>query len=356
MFNILPVIDSVETVDYILEKAVAANGVRVFPSGCITMGQQGEELTDMAALKSAGVYRFSEDGRSVDDVMKLREGMILAKSLDMPIFDHTEDRRLASGGSLNKGRISELTGIKGIPHEAEESIAIRDILLAKETGCKIHISHVSSAGTMDLIRLAKQWGVNVTAETAPHYLYFTDEDVLCGNCTEIEKYHIDTSTKGIMTDTHKKMNPPLRTEADRRAAIFALMDGTLDMIATDHAPHSAEEKSRNFESAPFGVTGLETSFAVCHTQLVVKHAYITPIHLISLMSTKPAELLGRGGGTLKIGERADVAVIDSEAVWTVMENEFESKAHNTAFAGEELQGKVKMTVAGGKIIYKYGEM
>ena len=268
MPNTLPVIDSVETVDYILEKAVAANGVRVFPSGCITMGQQGEELTDMAALKSAGVYRFSEDGRSVDDVMKLREGMILAKSLDMPIFDHTEDRRLASGGSLNKGRISELTGIKGIPHEAEESIAIRDILLAKETGCKIHISHVSSAGTMDLIRLAKQWGVNVTAETAPHYLYFTDEDVLCGNCTEIEKYHIDTSTKGIMTDTHKKMNPPLRTEADRRAAIFALMDGTLDMIAYRSCASQCRGKIKEFRvgtfrSDRFGDKFCRVSYSAC---------------------------------------------------------------------------------------------
>ena len=355
MPNTSPVIDSVETVEYIINKAAKANGVRVLPSACITMGQKGETLTDMAALKAAGACGCSEDGRSVDDAMKLREGMLLAKSLDMPIFDHTESRELALGGSMNRGYISELLGIKGIPHEAEETIAIRDMLLAKETGCRIHISHVSSAGTMDLIRLAKSWGVKVTAETAPHYLVFTDEDVQFDLKENDHKpYHITETPNGKFADSHKKMNPPLRTEADRQAAIRALADGTLDMIATDHAPHSIEEKSRPLEKALFGITGLETSFAVSYMQLVLTEN-ITPMKLIALMSSNPAKLLGKGGGSLKVGERADIAIIDPEREWTVPLHDFESKAENTPFAGMRLKGRVMTTIAAGNIIYEYEE-
>lgn len=355
MPNTSPVIDSVETVEYIINKAAEANGVRVLPSGCITMAQNGETITDMAALKAAGVCGFSEDGRSVDDPLKLREGMLLAKSLDMPIFDHTESRELAFGGSMNKGKISEALGIKGIPHEAEEIIAVRDMLLAKETGCRIHISHVSSAGTMDLIRLAKSWGVKVTAETAPHYLLLTDEAVRVDLTENVQKtYNISETPSGELADSHKKMNPPLRSESDRQAAVKALEDGTLDMIATDHAPHSINEKSASFEKSPFGVIGLETSFAASYTQLVL-NGNIEPMRLIELMSSNPAKLLGKGGGSLKIGERADIAIIDPEHEWTVPEHGFESKAENTPFAGMSLKGKVRITIAAGNIIYEYEE-
>lgn len=214
--------DCVDVVQYIRKKAENANGVKVLPSAAITVGEKGEELTDMAALKAAGVCGFSEDGRSVSNLLKMREAMMMAKSLDMPIFDHTQQHEISDGGCMHRGRYSELLGVLGIPPEAEEMMTIRDILLAKETGCRLHLSHISTGACLDLIRTAKSWGIPVTAETAPHYFTLTDADVAADDAAE--SYHISETVSGRRADTHRKMNPPLRSESDRIAVIRALMD------------------------------------------------------------------------------------------------------------------------------------
>ncbi len=349
MPNTDPVTDSADTVRYIIQKAKEACGVKVLPSAAITAGEKGLQLTDMEALKEAGVCGFSEDGRSVSDLLMMREAMKKAASLDLPIFDHTQQHEISDGGCMNCGKYAERLGLPGIPPEAEEMMTIRDILLAKETGCRLHLSHISTEGSFDLIRTAKSWGIPLTAETAPHYFTLSDQDVEAREADR--RYHIVKTPAGRFADTHRKMNPPLRARRDVLAAIRAIMDGTVDAIATDHAPHAREEKERPFEKAPFGVIGLETSFAVSHTQLVVP-GFITPLRLIELMSTGPAEILGYDGGTLAEGSAADVVIIDPLQEWTIGEEPFASKAENTPFAGMRVTGRVCMTIADGKIIYR----
>lgn len=354
MPNTKPFADSVEVAEYIKEKERQANGVKLLQSACITEGQRGEKLTNMEALKAAGVYGFSEDGRSVDSFELMREAMKKAKELDMPILDHTEERALLEKGAcMNAGKFARKAGLKGIPSEAEEFIAARDVMLSKETGCRLHLQHISTLGSIDIIRLAKKWGLPVTAETAPHYFTLTDIDVIVEdeeNLTEEGCYHHVKSPSGLTVDTHKKMNPPLRTRRDRHVMEIAVIDGTIDAIATDHAPHSAEEKAKPFDEAPFGIIGLETSFSVCHTRLV-KRGLIRPMRLIELMSTNPARILGYDGGTLRAGARADITVIDPDAEWTVRAEEFKSKGRNTPFEGMHVYGRVMKTMVDGKVIY-----
>lgn len=353
MPNTKPFVDSVETVEYIKEREAAANGVKLLQSACITVGQKGAEIVDMEALKAAGVYGFSEDGRSVDDIKVMREAMKRAKSLDMPILDHTEEKALLDAGAcMNRGKFSDMLGLTGIPAEAEELTAARDILLAKETGCRLHLQHISTIGSLDIIKAAKSWGIRVTAETAPHYFALSDGDITVRDGDAADgTYHCVETPSGMKADTHKKMNPPLRTKRDRYAMITALIDGTIDTIATDHAPHSAEEKSKPFDQAPFGIIGLETSFAVSYTELV-KKGFINPMRLIALMSTNAARILGYDGGTLRVGARADIAVIDPEEEWTVNAEDFKSKGRNTPFEGMKLTGRVRLTMADGNVIYR----
>ena len=252
---------------------------------------------------------------------------------------------------MRRGSFSSRTGLPGIPEEAEAMIAIRDILLARDTGAKLHLQHISSKISLDLIRLAKkEWNMDITAETAPHYFTLTDENVIVGGGIR-GVYHRSASPKGVTVDSHRKMNPPLGTHNDRDAVVQAALDGTLDVIATDHAPHSPTEKERPFASAPFGVIGLETSFAVSYTELVEKHG-MEPLQLVRMMSTKPAEILGCGGGTLEGGSRADLAVIDISREYVIPEGGFASKAENTPFAGMKVKGDVRLTMAGGRIIFE----
>ena len=356
MPNTDPVTDNPETVRYIAEKAQEACGVKVLPCAAITVGEKGKTLTDMEALKKAGVCGFSEDGRSVSDLLMMREAMQKAKSLELPIFDHTQQHEISGSGCMNLGKFADRLGLEGIPPEAEEMMTIRDILLAKETGCRLHLSHISTRGSLDLIRTAKSWDIPLTAETAPHYFTLSDGDVEVAESEKTDDqdpdpYHIVRTPSGLRADTHRKMNPPLRTKKDMFAVISAIMDGTIDAIATDHAPHAREEKAQPFEKAPFGVIGLETSFAVSHTQLVVP-GFITPLRLISLMSTNPAKILGFEGGTLRDGRPADVVILDPEEIWTIGAEPFVSKAENTPFAGMRVKGRVCMTIADGKIIYE----
>ncbi len=358
MPNTKPFTDSTETVEYIKAKAAEANGVKIYPSACITMDQGGKELTDMKGLKEAGVCGFSEDGKSVNDLRMMRKAMLAARALDMPILDHTEQAELVGGGCMNKGYYSELVGVKGIPAEVEEMMTIRDILLAKETGCRLHLQHISKKGSLDLIRLAKSWGMDVTAETAPHYFTLDDSSVIVmkpgtgdAKAMAASKHHYSLTDNDGVVDSHKKMNPPLGSKKDVNAVIKAVIDGTIDCIATDHAPHSIDEKSRPLQNASFGVIGLETSFAVSYTELVKNH-YITPMRLIELMSTNPAKILRCKGGTLAEGSCADITIVDVEKTYVIPEEGFKSKGVNTPFAGRTVSGEVVMTIVDGKIIYE----
>lgn len=350
MPNTSPVVDTEDRVRYVLSKAAKNCGVHVLQSAAITVGQNGTKLTDYRALKMAGAAAVSEDGQSVADISLMRLALRRAAEWNLPVLDHTEQPELRDSGAMNRGNISRMTGLPGIPPEAEEAIAIRDILLAKELSVPIHLQHISTKGSVDLIRLAKQWGVQVTAETAPHYFTLTDADVIVkGGDRTIHHYCI--APEGMTVDTHRKMNPPLRSSADRDAVIEGLRDGTLDVIATDHAPHSADEKSRPFINAPFGVIGLETSFAVSNTILIREHAF-TPLRLIELMSTAPARILRCEGGTLEPGSRADIAILDPDSAYTVPKDGFRSRGVNTPFAGMEVWGAAVMTIASGEIIYE----
>lgn len=340
MPNTKPVIDSAEQVAYVNDKASRACGVNVLPIGAITLGEAGTTLADFAAMKQAaggGICALSEDGKSVMDSRLMRDAMREAAACGLKIFSHTEDAALAAGGAMNEGAAADRLGLPGIPPETEEIIAVRDMLLAKNTGCPVHLCHISTAGSVELIRDAKRRGIPVTAETAPHYFILTDED-------------IPAPGEGKTRSTNFKMNPPLRSAADREAILAGLADGTLDVIATDHAPHSEEEKNRPFVQAPFGIVGLETSFALSYTALV-RTGVLTPMELIRCMSLRPAEILGIEKGTLTPGSAADYAIIDVEHEYIIDPQTFLSKGCNTPFGGRAVYGRVMRTAAAGKTIF-----
>ncbi len=329
MPNTKPAADCEEIIRLIDEEAGNACGVHVLPVASITVGMNGKTVvntrklyncdTQCKELTGRGIAALSEDGRSVMDSAVMESAMVQARDLGIPVFSHTEDHAITAESP-----------------EGEEIIVARDILLAKKTGCPLHLCHISTKGSLDLIRLGKRWGLKLTAETAPHYFTLTRED---------------TANK---TDTLRKMNPPLRGEEDREAVRQALKDGTLDVIATDHAPHCPEEKQRPFAEAPFGVVGLETSFAVAYTELV-KRGILTPEELVRRMSTKPAEILGLRRGIIAEGYPADLAVIDTQREYTIHGEHLHSKGKNTPFEGKRVFGKVVCTLADGNVIYREGE-
>ena len=327
MPNTKPAADSPETVQYLLEKAKSADS-RVHVVGAITKGLGGHEATDIEALRKAGISALSDDGVPVLDTSIMVSAMKTAAKLGIPVTAHCEDPYLA-GGKVNEGGISEALGVKGMPAAAENAGTAREIALAESYGVPVHICHVSTKVSADMIRDAKKRGVKVTAETAPHYLMLTEEELL-------------------KRDADYRMNPPLRTETDRLAMIEALKDGTIDAIATDHAPHTPEEKS-DFVSAPNGSIGMETSFAACYTVLV-EGGHLTESELIRRMSSDPAAILGTGGGTLDIGEPADLMLYKKEK-WTVDPEKLHGKSKNTPFKGLTLSSKVKMTICGGRIVF-----
>lgn len=329
MPNTNPTVDNVETVQYILEKAKDADA-HVYVSAAITKGLQSDVLCNLAALKEAGAIALSDDGRPVINTEFMAEAMQAAPKLGMTVVSHCEDLYLAKGGIIHGGKVAEKLGVKGIPAAAEDCGTAREIALAAAYNVPIHICHVSTATSIALIRDAKARGVAVTAETAPHYFTLTEEELL-------------------KRDADYRMNPPLRTEADRLAVIEALKDGTLDAIATDHAPHTPEEKA-DFEKAPNGAIGMETSLSAGITALV-KQGHCTMLQLIEKMSTKPAQLLGIPAGTLKKGSPADVILIDKDEEWTVDVDKLHGKSKNCVFKNKQLIGKVKFTVCGGKIVF-----
>jgi dihydroorotase len=334
MPNTEPPLDNKATIDYVKTTAAAEGAVRVLPIGCISRGRRGEELADLGELVSAGVVAFSDDGEPVSNSRLMRQALEYSCSADQPIIDHCEDKALTQGGQMNEGRISAKLGLGGIPGAAEEIIVARDLALTQLTGGWLHIAHVTTEGSVDLIRRAKERGVRVTAEATPHHLTLTEERV-----------------KGY--NTSAKVNPPLRTKQDTKALIGGINDNTIDIIATDHAPHPEADKRRQFDLAPFGISGFETAFASLMGLVHKKQLSLTT--LIAKLTHEPARILGgKGGGvgTLAIGAPADITLFDPEGGWVVNTRDFASKGKNTPLAGERLKGKVIATIYQGKIVYK----
>ncbi|HBH86067.1 MAG TPA: dihydroorotase [Syntrophaceae bacterium] len=331
MPNTKPVNDTRSVTEYIKRKAATCNLVNVYPIAAISVGSEGSTMTEFRDLQDAGAVAFSDDGKPVTDSALMRRALEYASSLDMPIISHCEDLQLSAGGSMNEGFVSTELGLQGIPTIAEETIVARDIIIADYTKTILHIAHVSTAGAVRIIRDAKERGVRVTAETAPHYYTLTDETLR----------EFDTSTK---------VNPPLRTVEDINALKEGLRDGTIDVIASDHAPHASTDKEVEFEYAASGITGLETSLAL--SMKLVDDGTLTMRDLILKMSINPAAILKIPKGNLKIGSDADITVIDPGKKWTVNRDSMRSKGKNTPFHGWCLKGKAILTVVGGEIKYR----
>ena len=333
MANTDPVVDTPEQVRYVKDKAAQANGVHVYPIAAVSMGMRGEEPSDADALKKAGAIALSDDGCNVDNANLMRDVMIHAKRLEMPVLCHCEDTTMVEGRAVNEGSVSRQLWLEGRPAIAEEIMVMRDAMLAEETGAHVHICHVSTAKSVDIIRRMKKRGVAITCETCPQYFTLTEDEIL---------------TQGSMA----RVNPPLRTAKDIKGIIAGLKDGTIDAIATDHAPHSAEEKSRPLTRAPSGMVGLETSLAITLTELYHTGKMKLP-EIIKRMTYTPASILRLSSkGRLSLGSDADITIFDLEEVWTIDPEQFASKARNTPFAGREVKGKVKYTIVGGNVIYQ----
>lgn len=330
MPNTKPVTDSEEVLSYILDKAKDADA-RVYPIASITKGMLGQELNDIAALHACGAVAVSDDGRPVENGGMMLKALKEAYKAGVPVISHCEDLTIIDGGIINEGRISKELGVKGMDRASEDSITAREIVLAESSDTAIHIAHVSTKGSVQLIREAKARGVKVTCETAPHYMMMTDELLLSYNA-------------------NFRMNPPLREQEDCEAIVEGVLDGTIDAIVTDHAPHAAEEKA-NFLKAPNGIVGLETSFAAACTVLV-HQCGMSLLDLVKLMSTNPANLLRLPGGTLREGSLADIVLFDPDRSWTVDAEKLHSKSKNTPFDGLELTGRVVRTILGGKIVFE----
>jgi len=326
MPNTNPVNDNRSVTEFILAQARSAPA-RVFPIGAITKGSKGEELTEMAELHTAGCFAVSDDGKPVMSAAIMRRAMEYSKIFDLLVISHCEDSSLSDKGVMNEGVVSTELGLRGIPRAAEDVMTGRDISLAELTGCRLHIAHVSTAGSVRLIRDAKSRGVKVTAETCPHYFSLTEEAVRGYN-------------------TMAKMNPPLRTADDVAAIKQGLKDGTIDVIATDHAPHALDEKSGEFDYAPFGVVGLETALGL--TLKLVDEGALSLSEAVRKLTNNPAAILKIGKGTLAVGSDADITIIDPDIEWTVDASEFKSKSRNTPFNGWKLRGKAIQTIVRGR--------
>ena len=332
MPNTKPVIDSPDRVLYVTNKAKELAPVHVLQIGAVTKQQKGEELADIEGMIQAGIPAISEDGKSVMNVKLYKEAMEIAASHNIPVFAHCEDQNLVNGGCVNEDQHSREQGLPGISNAVEDVIAARDIVLAKETGARLHLCHCSTEDSVEMIRLAKEEGIPVTGEVCPHHFTLTSDDMVPG-------------------DTNFKMNPPLRTPKDRQALQNGLKNDIIDVISTDHAPHSREEKQQSMQKAPFGIVGLETSVALTITELVDK-GVITPMQMAEKMSYNPARIIGSDRGTLDIGKPGDVTVIDPNREYIIDSMTFLSKGKNTPFNGWKVKGLVKATICDGKVVYQ----
>jgi dihydroorotase len=343
MPNTDPVIDSPATVGFVAAAGREAGSARVYPVGALSMGQKGERLTEIGELVEAGAVGITDDGLPVMDSGLMRRALEYALAFDIPIADHAEDLGLSRGGVMNEGAVSARLGLRGKPNAAEDVHVARDILVAELTGGRLHLQHVSTRQGVELIRQARARGVRVTAEASPHHLLLTDEAV-------------------VGYETNAKMNPPLRSEADRLAVVEGFLDGTLDTLATDHAPHHYDEKEQAFDDAPFGIVGLETVVGLVLTHFVHgedaggRHpATLSLADFVERASVAPARAFSLPGGTLREGSPADVTVLDLGRAWTVDPTTFQSKSRNTPFAGWELRGRAVRTVVGGRTVFALDE-
>jgi dihydroorotase len=332
MPNTDPVCDNQGVVGFVKAQAQRAGKARVYPIGAVSLGQKGQQLAEFGELVGAGAVAVSDDGKPVASSHLMRTALEYARTFSIPVADHCEEPTLSAGGVMHEGTISTRLGLKGIPAAAEEIMVARDILLAELTGGHVHLCHMSTRGSVDLIRRGKERGVRVTAEACPHHFALTHEACL-----------------GY--DTNAKMNPPLREAADRDAIREALADGTIDVIVTDHAPHHYDAKEREFDDAPNGIIGLETSLALAITELV-RGGLLSLRELVARMSTMPARVFNLPGGTLAAGAPADVVVFDPEVEWTVRPEEFHSRSRNTPFAGRRLFGRATTTIVRGQVVFQ----
>lgn len=331
MPNTKPVMDEPDRISYVVNKG-KVSAAHVYQVSAITKGMKGEELVDIAGVAKAGARAVSEDGKSVMNAGLLREAMLQAKEAGIPVCSHCEDLSLVNGGVMNDDENAVRLGLPGINNASEDVIIARDMVLAKDTGCRLHLCHCSTAGSVDLIRAGKAMGVDLTAETCPHYLILTSGDI-------------------PGDDGNFKMNPPLRSAADRAAIRAAVADDTIDILVTDHAPHARMEKAGGFRTAPFGIVGLETSVALIYTEMV-RTGEITLLQMIRKMTLNPAKVMGIEAGTLEEGAPADVAVFDFERSYVIDPADFRSKGINTPFTGREVYGKTMYTICGGEVVWE----
>jgi len=331
MPNTMPATDTPERVAWLVDKAREVSPVHIYPVGAVTVGQEGKKVADIEGMVKAGAKAISEDGKSVMDTAVYMEGMKAAAKCGIPVLAHCEDRDLVRGGVMNAGKKADELGLPGITNSVEDVIVARDILMAKETGVQLHLCHCSTEDSVVLVKFGKELGVNVTAEVCPHHFSMSDEDI---------------------TEDHGnfKMNPPLRSPQDVEALKRGLSNGTMDAISTDHAPHEAEGKNASMKTAPFGIVGLETAFALAVTELVDK-GYLTKMQLVERMSLTPAKILHIKAGTLVEGMPADLVIADFEKEYVINTKEFVSKGKNTPFGGKKVRGRILRTMVGGKTVF-----
>ncbi|MCS6873992.1 MAG: dihydroorotase [Pyrinomonadaceae bacterium] len=333
MPNTNPINDNAAITRFIIEQSERAGLANVFPIGAITKNSEGTELAEMGEMRNAGIVAVSDDGRPVPNAGIMRRAMEYAKDFDLTVVDHCEDKSLSNGGVMHEGKISLLLGLRGIPALAEELDAIRDVMLAELTGAKVHIAHISTKGAIEAVRIAKSKGLKVTCEVTPHHFTLTDEAV--------EGYN-----------TNAKMSPPLRSQEHLEAILEAIKDGTIDAIATDHAPHHPDEKNLEFDRAPFGVIGLETAVGLTFEKLV-HVGIIDLVRMVEMFSTNPARIFGlTDRGTLRPGSMADITILDPHLEWTYRVSETRSKSKNSPFDGWSFHGAVVITIVNGKIVYR----
>ncbi|MEK6681833.1 MAG: dihydroorotase [Nitrospirota bacterium] len=335
MPNTNPVNDNRAITEFILSKAEKEGIVNVLPIGAITKGSAGREISEIGDMVGAGCIAFSDDGKAIMNAEVMRRALEYVKAFDIPIISHCEDASLSHGGVMNEGFVSTTLGLRGIPKAAEEVMVARDIALSELTGSRLHIAHISTAGSVELVRAAKKRGVKVTCETCPHYFTLTEENVIGYN-------------------TNAKVNPPLRTAEDIKAIKAGLKDGTIDIIASDHAPHASHEKEIEFDYASFGMIGLETSLSLILN--LVNEGVLTISDAISKTTINSARLLKLNKGTLREGSDADLTIIDTDKEWVVDVNNLKSKSKNTPYAGWKMKGKAVMTIVGGRIVHDTGDI
>ena len=330
MPNTNPVNDNQSITEFMLDRARAAGHAHLYPIGAITKGSEGKELAEIGDLRRAGCVAISDDGKPVMNSLVMRRAMEYARAFDVPVVDHCEDLHLSEGGCMNEGLLSTELGLPGIPAAAEDVMVARNVSLAELTGARLHLAHISTAGSVRMVREAKSRGLKVTAEACPHHFTLTEE-----------------VTRGY--NTHAKMNPPLRTWQDVQAIKEGLRDGTIDVIATDHAPHATQEKQQEFTEAPFGIVGLETALPL--TLSLVEEGVLTIETAVEKLATAPAKAFSLDAGTLAVGAPADVTILDPRASWEVDPSRFRSKSRNTPFAGWKVKGRVTTTLVSGRVVF-----